>query len=94
MKQYDPKEIAKWKAMIYGNIGRDDNKVDDWACADTSSAMTSPRKSPTKKKWGSSSPSSSSTPKSETSDWLTGESPTKAKKSYKAKGSLKAGTPF
>jgi hypothetical protein len=86
---YSPEEIKKWKEMIYGN-NNFGIKVDEWASAETSAANTSPRKSKQAKKWGKSADS----PSYSESDWLTGESPTKAKKAYKVKGSLNTKTPF
>jgi hypothetical protein len=82
---YTPEEIRKWKNIIYGNNGND-GKVDDWAGQGTGPAYASPRKSPTKKKWGS--PSSRTT---ESDDWL--GSPSKGRKSYTPKGHM-AKTPF
>ncbi|KAG7354604.1 hypothetical protein IV203_003960 [Nitzschia inconspicua] len=86
---YSPEEIKKWKEMIYGN-NNFGVKVDEWASAETSAAHTSPRKSKPKQKWGKATDS----PSSSESDWLTGESPTKTKKTYKIKGSVAAKTPF
>jgi hypothetical protein len=87
---YSPEEIKKWKEMIYGNASFG-TQVDEWANADVSAQMTSPRKSANKnKKWGK--PAES--PSYSESDWLTGESPSKAKKAYKVKGSMNTKTPF
>lgn len=87
---YSPEEIKKWKEMIYGNASFG-TQVDEWANADVSAQMTSPRKSMQKKKWGKSKQDS---PSYSESDWLTGESPTKAKKAYKVKGSMNTKSPF
>ncbi|KAL3921956.1 MAG: hypothetical protein SGILL_002467 [Bacillariaceae sp.] len=89
---YSPEEIKKWKEMIYGNSNFG-TQVDEWANADVSAQMTSPRKSMNKKKWGKASDVNNSPSYSE-SDWLTGESPTKAKKGFKVKGSMNTKTPF
>jgi hypothetical protein len=90
-RTYDPKEIAAWKAQIYGNNGTD-GRVDDWASTDQSVGTTSPRKSVGQKKWGSTSPTKSSgtanneSYSSSSGDWL---SPSGAvKKSYKVKGAV------
>ena len=64
-----------------------DTKVDEWAAAETFKSPT--RKSQGKKKWGGASvPGASPTAYSATDDFLTGESPKKAKRSYKAKGAI------
>jgi hypothetical protein len=86
---YSPEEIKKWKEMIYGN-NNFGIKVDEWASADASASNTSPRKTKTAKKWGKATDS----PSYSESDWLTGESPSKAKKAYKVKGSMNTKTPF
>jgi hypothetical protein len=88
-QSYSPEEIKKWKEMIYGN-NNCGVKVDEWASAETSAAHTSPRKTKQGKKWGKSADS----PSYSESDWLTGESPTKAKKAYRVKGDVGAKTPF
>ena len=85
---YSPEEIKKWKEMIYGNASFG-TQVDEWANADVSAKMTSPRKSLNKKKWGK-----TESPTYSENDWLTGESPTKAKKGFKVKGVMNTKTPF
>mmetsp|Transcript_26183 Transcript_26183/g.42968 ORF Transcript_26183/g.42968 Transcript_26183/m.42968 type:complete len:96 (-) Transcript_26183:256-543(-) len=86
---YSPEEIRKWKDIIYGNNG-DFGKVHEWAGAESApTSYVSPRKKVEKKKWGS-----TESPRSETNDWLIGDSPTKAKKSYKTKGTMNTKTPF
>lgn len=81
MPQYDPKEIAYWKAQIYGNNGND-GKVDEWASTDQ--AYSSPTRKNVAKKWGRTS-GSSPTSYSATDDYLTGESPVGKKRTYKVK---------
>ncbi len=86
-KTYDPKEIAAWKAQIYGNNGND-GRVDDWASTDQSAAATSPRKS-VQKKWGSSSPTKNNESYSSSNgDWLNAGSPCGTKRTYKVKGEV------
>lgn len=87
---YSPEEIKKWKEMIYGNNNMG-VKVDEWASAETSSAMQPPRKHKQKQKWGK---SPGQSPSYSEDNWLTGESPTKAKKAYKTKGDMNTSTPF
>ena len=84
-RTYDPKDIAAWKAQIYGNNGND-GRVDDWASTDQTAATTSPRKN-VQKKWGASSPAKNNESYSSSSgDWLSPSGPTK--KSYKVKGEI------
>ena len=85
MPNYDPAEIKYWKDLIYGNM-HNDTKVDEWASADTSAMKSPVRKSQQKKKWQPV-PGASPTAYSATDDFLTGESPTKAKRTYKIKNS-------
>jgi hypothetical protein len=51
-RTYDPKEIAAWKAQIYGNMDNE-NRVEEWASTDQSHYSGSPRKN-VQPKWGSS----------------------------------------
>jgi hypothetical protein len=82
-KSYDPKEIAAWKAQIYGDNGND-GRVDDWASTDQ--AVSSPRKS-VQAKLGSSINKGNDSYSSSHGEWL--GSPTAAKRSYKVKGEIK-----
>ena len=84
MPQYDPKEIAYWKAQIYGNNGND-GKVDEWVS--TEGGFKSPTRKSMTKKFGGRAPGSSPNAYSATNDFL-GESPVGKKRTYKVKSAI------